>query len=200
MRRRDNTEDPSLASAICVAVGTIELDPLPRLKTDGTLCPTLPPSLLQEHDLLFHKHAFPPSLTRSSTARDVYEKEARDIRYSTYKEVLLHTGATAVLLGHHRGDVEVSPPSLPPSLPPSSPPSPSSLCIHRARLNTHRTDRPSLPPSLPPSFLLPLSGKRPLQCAAWRRPSPSLRHGRDRNSEWSERAPTAAPAAETRDL
>jgi len=55
----------------------------------------------------------PPELRRASTDRELYEKEARELRFALYERVLSEekqsvtsqTEPTAVLLGHHKGDV-----------------------------------------------------------------------------------------------
>lgn len=52
-------------------------------------------------------------VTRGITARDDYERIARDLRYTSYKETLAlakerlkdHDNAIGVMLGHHRGDL-----------------------------------------------------------------------------------------------
>jgi tRNA(Ile)-lysidine synthase TilS/MesJ len=62
---------------------------------------------MQGHDIHVITRVYPATLTRNTTVRERYEVEAREIRYSTYKETLFQTQASAVLLGHHRGDVEV---------------------------------------------------------------------------------------------
>ena len=40
------------------------------------------------------------------TARDEYEKMAREIRFDAYKEAMKGRGCPAVMFGHHEGDVE----------------------------------------------------------------------------------------------
>ncbi|CAN0016024.1 unnamed protein product, partial [Phaeothamnion confervicola] len=43
---------------------------------------------------------------RGVTSREEYEREARTIRFDTYKQVLAAHGAPAVFFGHHEGDVQ----------------------------------------------------------------------------------------------
>lgn len=45
-------------------------------------------------------------VTRGETKRDEYEKVARDIRYSTYRDILKKHGIPGICFGHHRGDVQ----------------------------------------------------------------------------------------------
>ena len=49
--------------------------------------------------------AMPENLRRGSTAREDYEREARTLRFAAYKRSL-ESPFCAVLLGHHRGDLE----------------------------------------------------------------------------------------------
>lgn len=43
---------------------------------------------------------------RATTKRDDYERISRDIRYSTYADVMAQYGAPGMCFGHHRGDVQ----------------------------------------------------------------------------------------------
>ena len=45
------------------------------------------------------------SIKRGITPRILYEKKARDIRFSFYKDILNRSKAKGVILGHHKGDV-----------------------------------------------------------------------------------------------
>lgn len=45
-------------------------------------------------------------MRRGVTARDEYEKVAREIRFDAYKAALDGRGCPAVMFGHHEGDVE----------------------------------------------------------------------------------------------
>ena len=46
-------------------------------------------------------------VTRGVTARDEYEKVARDIRYQFYKVCMAEVAAeSGVIFGHHQGDVQ----------------------------------------------------------------------------------------------
>lgn len=43
---------------------------------------------------------------RGVTAREEYEKVAREIRFNAYKDALAGRDCQAVMFGHHEGDVE----------------------------------------------------------------------------------------------
>eukprot|EP00668_Euglena_longa_P001370 GGOE01001623.1.p1 GENE.GGOE01001623.1~~GGOE01001623.1.p1 ORF type:complete len:690 (-),score=219.47 GGOE01001623.1:340-2346(-) len=43
---------------------------------------------------------------RGVTARDVYERVARDIRFGFYKDAIQHDGPKAIMFGHHQNDVQ----------------------------------------------------------------------------------------------
>ena len=44
---------------------------------------------------------------RGVTARDVYEKQSREIRYGFYREAMERDGVRGVFFGHHQGDLQV---------------------------------------------------------------------------------------------
>jgi tRNA(Ile)-lysidine synthase TilS/MesJ len=46
------------------------------------------------------------AIKRGITGREEYEVESRKIRYDLYRETMERTGAPAMLVGHHRGDVQ----------------------------------------------------------------------------------------------
>ena len=45
-------------------------------------------------------------VSRAATERDEYERESRRLRYTLYEHLLAETGAPAVMVGHHQGDVQ----------------------------------------------------------------------------------------------
>lgn len=57
------------------------------------------------HDVVFEKRII-NEVTRGITDRDEYERVAREIRYSTYQQVLTTHGGQGVIFGHHLGDVQ----------------------------------------------------------------------------------------------
>lgn len=59
----------------------------------------------EKHHMTFHIRRI-DEYTRGVTHRDTYEKKTREIRYETYKSVLLKISGQGVLFGHHRGDVQ----------------------------------------------------------------------------------------------
>lgn len=50
--------------------------------------------------------AFVRQVRRGVTAREEYEKVAREIRFNAYKDALAGRDCQAVMFGHHEGDVE----------------------------------------------------------------------------------------------
>lgn len=56
-------------------------------------------------DIVFHVRRI-DEVKRATTKRDDYERISRDIRYSTYAEVMAQYGAPGMCFGHHRGDVQ----------------------------------------------------------------------------------------------
>ncbi|TMW64047.1 hypothetical protein Poli38472_014164 [Pythium oligandrum] len=59
----------------------------------------------ERFDILFHVRRI-DEVKRASTKRDDYERISRDIRYSTYADVMRQYGAPGMCFGHHRGDVQ----------------------------------------------------------------------------------------------
>jgi len=59
----------------------------------------------QRHNIQFEKRVI-NEVTRGITDRDEYERMAREIRYSTYQQVLSTYGGLGVIFGHHIGDVQ----------------------------------------------------------------------------------------------
>ena len=58
-----------------------------------------------KHDIFFVERVV-SEVTRGVTARNDYEKIARDIRYGTYLKVMATHKVKGVLFGHHQGDVQ----------------------------------------------------------------------------------------------
>jgi tRNA(Ile)-lysidine synthetase-like protein len=59
----------------------------------------------QRHDIVFRKRVIAEA-KRGVTKRDEYERVAREIRYSTYAQVMQEFGSSSMMFGHHRGDVQ----------------------------------------------------------------------------------------------
>lgn len=55
--------------------------------------------------IVFYVHRI-EEIKRATTKRDDYEKISREIRYSTYANVMTQYGAPGMCFGHHRGDVQ----------------------------------------------------------------------------------------------
>ncbi|CAM9186684.1 unnamed protein product, partial [Sphacelaria rigidula] len=61
------------------------------------------------HGVIFYKRKIAEVVRRGVTARDEYEKKAREIRFNAYKSALESLGSgdcPAVMFGHHEGDVQ----------------------------------------------------------------------------------------------
>lgn len=59
----------------------------------------------ERFDIIFHVRRI-DEVKRNSTKRDDYERISREIRYSTYADVMAQYGAPGMCFGHHRGDVQ----------------------------------------------------------------------------------------------